>query len=110
LAILGKLKIQEKNDLESVSRSRFVKKSRFVSIRWITGREQAFGYGVGISAKVVSRASKRNRIKRIIIEWLNSSCIGVNSGTILFVSLLKTGEEGEILEDLKSVIKNTLNV
>jgi len=84
-------------------------KGKFVSIKLLTGRKQVVGYGVGISAKVIPGASNRNRIRRILIEWLNINCGRVKPKALLFVNLLRRGNKDEIIEDLKSVINNIPN-
>ncbi len=92
--------------MRAVSQSRLFKKGHFVSIRWIEGTNGIFHYCISISAKIISRASTRNRLKRVITEWLNQQGLRLRPGVIMFVRLSRAGSEDEILDDLKGVVKN----
>ena len=110
MGIQKKLKFSSKRAQEEVFRSSLVKRGKFVVIRWLeVGRAQA-GYMVGISSKVTPLASRRNRLKRIIVELLNKTNSKMRPGISMSVGLSKTGQDQEIVKDLSDILKDNFYV
>lgn len=110
MGILKKLKFSTTEALREATRSRFKKKGHYLSIQWVEKNDAKFSFAVSIPAKKVPTANKRNRLKRVIVEWLNNKNSKIRPGIIMFVGLFKVGSEEEIKDDLRDIIENNFYV
>ncbi|KKR09610.1 MAG: hypothetical protein UT43_C0004G0007 [Parcubacteria group bacterium GW2011_GWC1_39_29] len=110
MGIQKKLKISSKKAQKDTSRSGLIKKGKFVIIRWLETDRVQTGFMIGISSKIIPLASRRNRLKRVIIELLNKTNSKIRSGTSMSVGLSKAGQDQEIIKDLSDILKNNFYV
>ncbi len=110
MGIQKKLKINSKKAQEKVFRSRLAKRGKFVIVRWLEMGRAPFRFIVGISAKAVPLASRRNRLKRVVIELLNKTNPRIRPGISMSVGLSRAGQDQEVIKDLSTILKDDFYV
>lgn len=104
MALSIKNRIKKKNEIEKIFSQRRSLKGNFLLIRTIENSFQKPRFLVSVSVKAVAKATARNRLKRIISEFLRKNLLSIKEDQDIAIVVYRIGTEEDIIEDLKQLL------
>ena len=104
MALNKKNKLKGNKEFETVFKNGKALRGDFLLIKKADNGLEYSRFGISVSAKVSGKAVIRNRIKRILTEFIRTNIGKIGKGYDIVISVRANRERTELIEDLEDLL------